>query len=47
VLDRLVIARRRHLAELAADWHPERDVDVETYLRRAVRNLIPDVRRPV
>jgi EmrB/QacA subfamily drug resistance transporter len=47
VLERLVIARRLHLAELAADWHPERDVDVATYLRHAVRNLIPDVRRPV
>jgi EmrB/QacA subfamily drug resistance transporter len=47
VLQRLVLARRLHLAELAADWHPERDVDVATYLSRAVRNLIPDVRRPV
>jgi DNA-binding MarR family transcriptional regulator len=46
VLDRLVAARRAHLAELAADWDPERDADAATYLRDAVRELVPDVRRP-
>jgi EmrB/QacA subfamily drug resistance transporter len=46
VLDRLVTARRAHLAELAADWDPERDADTATYLRSAVQDLVPDVRRP-
>jgi hypothetical protein len=46
VLDRLVTARRAHLAELAADWDPERDTDTATYLRSAVQDLVPDVRRP-
>jgi hypothetical protein len=46
VLERLVTARRAHLAELAADWDPERDTDAATYLRSAVRDHVPDVRRP-
>jgi hypothetical protein len=46
VLDRLVTARRDHLTELAADWNSKRDVDVATYLQRAVRDLIPNARRP-
>jgi EmrB/QacA subfamily drug resistance transporter len=46
VLERLVTARRAHLAELAADWDPERDADAATYLRNAARDLVPDVRRP-
>jgi hypothetical protein len=46
VLDRLVTARRAHLAELAADWDPARDPDTATYLRSAVQDLVPDVRRP-
>ena len=46
VLERLVTARRAHLAELAADWDPERDADAATYLRSAVQHLVPHVRRP-
>jgi EmrB/QacA subfamily drug resistance transporter len=46
VLERLVAARRAHLADLAADWNSQRDTDAATYLRGAVRELVPDVRRP-
>ncbi len=45
VLERLVTARREHLAELAADWDPDRHADVAAYLRHAVRDLVPDVRK--
>ena len=45
VLERLVTARRAHLAELAADWDPARDADMAAYLRSAVHALIPNVRR--
>ncbi|GAC1452797.1 MAG: hypothetical protein PVSMB1_00610 [Gemmatimonadaceae bacterium] len=44
VLERLVSARRAHLAELAEEWDPTRDDDAVAYLRNAVRDLIPDVR---
>jgi DNA-binding MarR family transcriptional regulator len=44
-LDRLASARRAHLSELAEEWDPTRDADVSTYLRTAVRDLIPDARR--
>jgi MFS family permease len=47
VLDRLVSARREHLADLAEEWNPDHDVDAATYLREAVKDLIPDVRRVV
>jgi hypothetical protein len=46
VLERLVTARRAHLAELAADWDPERDVDAASYLRSAVQDHVPHVSRP-
>jgi DNA-binding MarR family transcriptional regulator len=46
VLERLVAARRAHLSELAADWNSRRDTDAATHLRNAVRELVPDVRRP-
>ncbi|MFL5605173.1 MAG: hypothetical protein ACJ8AD_01885, partial [Gemmatimonadaceae bacterium] len=46
VLERLVTARRAHLAELAADWDPARDADAASYLRSAVQDHVPDVRRP-
>jgi hypothetical protein len=46
VLSRLVAARREHLEELATEWDPEHDGDAATYLRRAVRDLVPDVERP-
>jgi EmrB/QacA subfamily drug resistance transporter len=45
VLDRLVSARRAHLAELAAEWDPSQQRDPAEYLRNAVRDLIPDTRR--
>jgi DNA-binding MarR family transcriptional regulator len=44
VLERLVSARRAHLAELAEEWDPTRDDDAVAYLRNAVRDLVPDVR---
>jgi DNA-binding MarR family transcriptional regulator len=46
VLTRLVEARREHLAELAADWNPDQDGDAAAYLRDAVREMVPEVRRP-
>jgi len=45
VLDRLVSARRAHLAELAAEWDPSQQKDVGEYLRSAVRDLVPEARR--
>jgi DNA-binding MarR family transcriptional regulator len=45
VLDRLVSARRAHLAELAAEWDPSQQKDVGEYLRGAVRDLVPEARR--
>jgi EmrB/QacA subfamily drug resistance transporter len=44
VLERLVSARRIHLAELAEEWDPTHESDVSAYLRKAVRDLVPDVR---
>jgi len=45
MLERLVSARREHLADLAAEWNPEGDGDAAAYLREAVKDLIPDVRQ--
>jgi EmrB/QacA subfamily drug resistance transporter len=45
VLNRLVAARRAHLAELAAEWDPSQKKDVAEYLRCAVRDLVPDARQ--
>jgi DNA-binding MarR family transcriptional regulator len=45
VLERLVLARRAHLADLAEEWNPEGEKDAEVYLREAVKDLIPDVRQ--
>ena len=45
VLDRIVSARRAHLAELAEEWDPTHEDDAASYLRGAVRDLVPDVRR--
>jgi EmrB/QacA subfamily drug resistance transporter len=45
LLDRLVAARRAHLAELAAEWDPSQQKDVSEYLRDAVRDLVPNARR--
>jgi len=47
VLERLVSARRAHLADLAEEWNPEGEKDAGAYLREAVKDLIPDVRRVV
>jgi hypothetical protein len=44
VLERLVSARRAHLAELAEEWDPSRQNDAVAYLRNAVKDLVPDVR---
>jgi hypothetical protein len=45
VLGRLVQARRDHLAELAEEWDPTHQSDAASYLRSAVKDLVPDVRR--
>jgi EmrB/QacA subfamily drug resistance transporter len=45
VLSKLVAARREHLTELAADWNQEQNGDAAEYLREAVREAVPDVRR--
>jgi hypothetical protein len=45
VLDRLVSARRAHLAELAEEWDPTHEDNAAQYLRDAVRDLVPDSRR--
>jgi hypothetical protein len=45
VLDRLVSARRAHLAELAEEWDPSNQDDAAQYLRTAVHDLVPDTRR--
>jgi EmrB/QacA subfamily drug resistance transporter len=44
VLERLVSARRAHLAELAEEWDPSRQNDAVSYLRDAVKDLVPDAR---
>jgi len=44
VLERLVEARRAHLDELAEEWDPTHMDDAASYLRDAVRDLVPDVR---
>jgi hypothetical protein len=45
VLNRLVSARRAHLAELAEEWDPTHEDDAAQYLRDAVQELVPDSRR--
>jgi DNA-binding MarR family transcriptional regulator len=45
VLDRLVSARRAHLAELAEEWDPTHQDNAAQYLRDAVKDLVPDSRR--
>jgi EmrB/QacA subfamily drug resistance transporter len=46
VLDRIVTARRSHLAELVAEWDPRGEQDAEQFLRSAVAELVPETRRP-
>jgi hypothetical protein len=43
-MDRLVTARREHLADLLAEWDPGTEAAGD-YLRSAVRDLVPDTRR--
>jgi EmrB/QacA subfamily drug resistance transporter len=43
VIDRLVAARRAHLAELLAEWDPGEE-NAADYLRSAVRDLVSDTR---
>jgi EmrB/QacA subfamily drug resistance transporter len=45
VLDRLAVARRAHLSELAADWDPRRNPDLATFLTQAVERVVPDAHR--
>ena len=40
-----VVQRRAHLEELAEEWDPEHGIEAANYLRNAVRDLVPDVRR--
>jgi EmrB/QacA subfamily drug resistance transporter len=46
VLNRLVAARRAHLAGLIAEWSGEEGEDAAAYLTNTVRDMIADVRRP-
>jgi EmrB/QacA subfamily drug resistance transporter len=41
-LNRLVVARRAHLAELFADWGPGRREELAAVLRRLADELVPD-----
>ena len=41
VFDRLVEARRAHLAELAAEWNPSEDQDIAAYLTETARSVVP------
>jgi DNA-binding MarR family transcriptional regulator len=43
--DRLVAARRAHLAELASVWDPHRDENPSAFLARAVEKVVPKARR--
>jgi DNA-binding MarR family transcriptional regulator len=43
VLDRLVAARRDGLAELLADWSPERHRELSEFLRRVAGELAQEV----
>jgi DNA-binding MarR family transcriptional regulator len=44
LFDRLVTARRARLAELFADWAPERHEELAALLRRVSRELVPSAR---
>ena len=46
VMDRLVAARREHLAELVEEWNAAEDGNAAEYLTDTVRDMIADVRRP-
>jgi len=40
--DRLTVARRDHLAEMAAEWEPERFAELATAIRKATEELVPE-----
>lgn len=42
IYNRLVVARRAHLAELWPEWSPQKREDVAEILRRLARELIPE-----
>jgi hypothetical protein len=46
VLERLVASRRAHLTDLVAEWEASERPDPGLYLRKAVADLIADVRQP-
>jgi EmrB/QacA subfamily drug resistance transporter len=45
VFDRLVVARREHLSELAADWDPDHHGDAANFLAQVLRRVVPDAHR--
>jgi DNA-binding MarR family transcriptional regulator len=42
IYNRLVVARREHLAELWPEWSPKKREEVAEILRRLARELIPE-----
>lgn len=46
ILERLVVARRARLAELFADWPPERHEEIAALVRRLAAELVPDAPHP-
>ncbi|HEX6717113.1 MAG TPA: MFS transporter [Pyrinomonadaceae bacterium] len=44
VYNRLVVARREHLAELWPEWSPKKREDVAEILRRLARELVPETK---
>jgi EmrB/QacA subfamily drug resistance transporter len=45
VLDRLAVARRAHLSDLAADWDPSRHPDLAAFLTQSLERLVPNAHR--
>jgi EmrB/QacA subfamily drug resistance transporter len=45
VFNRLVVARRAHLSDLAADWDPSRNPDLAAFLTQAAERVVPDAQR--
>jgi hypothetical protein len=46
VFQRLAAARRERLAELFADWPPEKHEELAALLRRFLREMVPDAPAP-
>ena len=44
IYNRLVTARREHLAELWPEWSPKKREEVAGILRRLARELIPEAK---